>query len=71
MPEDLRAFLQIADGIQLSWKIKKNDHVMPFGMMNLNRLDEIVQIDEKKVQFAALGEAEYDDSSDDEGSDED
>jgi len=71
LPEDLRAFLQISDGIQLSWKIKKNDHIMPFGMMNLNGLNEIKRIDDKKFHFAILGEPDQDDSSSDESCDDD
>ena len=41
LPDDYKAFLQISDGLQLSWKIKKNEMTIPLGQMNLNRMREI------------------------------
>lgn len=31
LPDDYKAFLQISDGLQLGWKIKKNDQVFNLG----------------------------------------
>jgi hypothetical protein len=31
LPDDYKAFLQISDGLQLTWKIKKNDVPIPLG----------------------------------------
>ena len=31
LPDDYKSFLQISDGLSLTWKIKKNDHIYPLG----------------------------------------
>ena len=38
LPEDYKAFLQISDGLCLTWKIQKNDQLFPLGCIHLNRL---------------------------------
>jgi len=64
LPDDFKAFLQISDGLSLSWKIKKNDMVFNLGMMHLNKLREIKRIREDKFRFASM--VDDDDSSEDE-----
>ena len=64
LPDDFKAFLQISDGLSLSWKIKKNDMVFSLGMMHLNKLREIKRIREEKFRFASM--VDDDDSSEDE-----
>lgn len=66
LPEDYKAFLQISDGLQLGWKIKKNDQILELGSMNLNRLREIKRIQGEKFRFGTLGEPDEDSSDDDE-----
>ena len=41
LPDDFKAFLQISDGLNLNWKIKRNDQSVPLGAMHLNRLRDI------------------------------
>jgi hypothetical protein len=43
LPEDYKAFLQIFDGLNLTWKFK-NDQLLPLGCIHLNRLRDIKQI---------------------------
>ena len=69
MPDDYKAFLQISDGLQLGWKIKKNEQIFNLGSMNLNRLREIKRIKGEKFRFSTLGDS-YEDSSDDDEIDE-
>lgn len=65
LPDDYKAFLQISDGLSLTWKIKKNDQVYPLGCMHLNRLRDIKQIKEDDFQFGSVG-IEYEDSDSEE-----
>ena len=69
LPDDYKAFLQISDGLQLGWKIKKNEQIFNLGSMNLNRLREIKRIKGEKFRFSTLGDS-YEDSSDDDEIDE-
>lgn len=66
LPDDYKAFLQISDGLQLGWKIKKNDMIYNLGSMNLNRLREIKRIKGEKFRFSVLGDNNEDSSDDDE-----
>lgn len=69
LPDDYKAFLQISDGLQLTWKIKKNDfhrndQIFNLGSMHLNKLRDIKQINGEKFKLASIAEEE--DTSDDE-----
>ena len=66
LPDDFKAFLQITDGLQLCWKIKKNDLVIELGSMHLNKLREIQRIQGESFKFATLGEYTEDSSDEDE-----
>jgi tubulin polyglutamylase complex subunit 2 len=66
LPDDFKAFLQISDGLQLTWKIKKNEQTMNLGAMNLNRLREIKRIHGEKFHFSTLGEFDESDSDSEE-----
>ena len=44
LPEDYKAFLQIFDGMSLSWRIKRGDQEIPLGNMHLNKLRDIKRI---------------------------
>ena len=66
LPDDFKAFLQISDGLQLSWQITKNDVICNLGSMNLNRLREIKRIKGEKFRFSVLGDTNEDSSDDDE-----
>jgi hypothetical protein len=58
LPDDYKAFLQISDGLQLGWKIKKNDQVFPLGSMHLNKLRDIKRIKIDRFKFSSVGEEE-------------
>jgi hypothetical protein len=58
--------LQISDGLQLSWKIKKNEMTIPLGSLNLSRLREIKRIRGERFTFSTLGEFDEDSSDEDE-----
>ena len=66
LPDDYKAFLQISDGLQLNWKIRKNEQTINLGSMNLNRLREIKRIKGEKFKFSTLGELDEDSSDEDE-----
>ena len=66
LPDDYKAFLQISDGLQLGWKIKKNDQIFTLGAMNLNRLRDIKRIRGETFTFGALGEDSADETSEEE-----
>ena len=55
IPDDYKAFLQISDGLSLTWKIKKNDQIYPLGSMHLNRLRDIKLFEEDHFVFSAVG----------------
>lgn len=65
LPDDFKAFLQISDGLQLGWKIKKNDQILPLGVMHLSRLRDIKRISGEGFSFGTLGEIDSE-SSDEE-----
>lgn len=67
LPDDYKSFLQISDGLSLSWKIKKNDHIYPFGCMHLNRLRDIKAIKDEFI-FSAVG-ADYEEALEEEKGD--
>lgn len=72
LPDDYKAFLQISDGLSLTWKIKKNDQIYPLGCMHLNRLRDIKLIkEEDKFVFSAVGREYEDSETDEEDDDED
>lgn len=56
LPDDLKAFLQISDGLLLQWKVKLHSQVHPLGLMNLNRLHEIRPIDSEDFLLRRLGD---------------
>lgn len=62
LPDDYKAFLQISDGLSLSWKVKKNDQIYPMGCMHLNRLRDIKPIKEDEFVFSMVGADYYEDS---------
>ena len=66
LPEDYKAFLQIFDGLSLSWRIKRGDQVIPLGNMHLNKLRDIKQIKGESFKFGRIGNTNDADSSDDE-----
>jgi hypothetical protein len=70
LPDDYKAFLQISDGLSLTWKIKKNDQIYPLGCMHLNRLRDIKAIKEDDFVFSSVG-AEYEESDEEESDGED
>lgn len=65
LPEDYKAFLQISDGLNLTWKVKRNDASTPLGSMNLNKLREIKEIEGEVFKFSRIG-SEDSESDDDE-----
>jgi tubulin polyglutamylase complex subunit 2 len=56
LPDDLKAFLQISDGLLLQWKVKLHNQVHPLGLMNLNRLREIRPIESEEFMLKRLGD---------------
>ena len=60
LPDDLKAFLQISDGLLLQWKVKLHNQVHPLGLMNLNRLREIRGIESEEFVLRKLGEDNVD-----------
>jgi len=64
LPDDYKAFLQISDGLNLTWKIKKGDSNIPLGCMHLNKLRDIKKIKGEKFSFSRIGQADDDDSDD-------
>jgi hypothetical protein len=71
LPEDFKAFLQISDGLSLSWKIKRNELSIPLGWMHLNKLRDIKKVKGDAFRFSRIGADDDDDSSDDNGEGED
>ena len=70
LPEDYKAFLQISDGLNLCWKIKRNDSSFPLGYMHLNKLRDIKKIKGENFTFSRIG-ADDDESSDEQEGDAD
>jgi hypothetical protein len=64
LPSDFKAFLQISDGMSLSFKIKKNDSNVQLGQMHLNKLRDIKKLKNEVFKFARIGQFTEDDSED-------
>ena len=47
LPTDLKAFFQISDGMNVSWKVKMNKQECTLGCLSISRLREICPIDSK------------------------
>ena len=60
LPDDYKAFLQISDGLQLNWKIKKSEQIFNLGQMHLNKLRDIKQLKNERYKFAAIGQEDSD-----------
>lgn len=69
LPDDYKAFLQISDGLSLTWRITKGDMSIPLGNMHLNKLRDIKKIKGEKFSFSRIGQADDDDSSEEEKED--
>jgi tubulin polyglutamylase complex subunit 2 len=65
LPEDYKAFLQIFDGMSLSWRIKRGDQEIPLGNMHLNKLRDIKRIKGESFKFGRIGQNDADSSDDD------
>lgn len=63
LPDDLKAFLQISDGLLLQWKVKLHNQVQPLGLMNLNRLREIKPIECEEFLLRRLGDENIEEAS--------
>ena len=66
LPEDYKAFLQISDGLSLTWKIKRNDQNIALGAMHLNKLRDIKKIKGEAFKFSRIGADDDDEASSDE-----
>ena len=66
LPDDYTSFLQMSDGLLLTWKILKGGLTYPLGSMHLNKLSEVQMIKLEKFKLSAVGQ-EY--CSDDENED--
>lgn len=69
LPDDYKAFLQISDGLSLTWRIKKGDMSIPLGNMHLNKLRDIKKIKGEKFTFSRIGQADDAESSEEEKED--
>jgi len=56
LPEDYKAFLQMSDGLQLTWKILKDGTAHPLGSMHLNKLSEVQMVKLAKFKLSAVGQ---------------
>jgi tubulin polyglutamylase complex subunit 2 len=63
LPEDLRSFLLITDGLELDWKIKMNQIVKPLGQMHFNSLKDITAFRLGGYVLRRLGEEPIDTST--------
>ena len=64
LPDDFKAYLQISDGLNLNWKIKKNEQNIPLGAMHLNKLRDIKRIKNEVFKFSKIGADDDDETSD-------
>jgi tubulin polyglutamylase complex subunit 2 len=55
LPDDYKAFLQISDGLSLTWRITKGDMSIPLGNMHLNKLRDIKKVKGEKFSFSRIG----------------
>ena len=44
LPEDLRAFLEVTNGLSLHWDVRVAGRTQPFGRINVNNVDAIIRI---------------------------
>lgn len=66
LPNDIKSFLQISDGILLTWKIIMNSQIYPLGQMHINKLKDIQILDIDRFVLRKLGEEVDSESSDEE-----
>ena len=65
LPEDCKAYMMISDGLNLTWRVKKEDGSTPLGCMHINKLRDIKKIKGETFKFSSLGEADKEELSDD------
>ena len=56
LPDDLKSFLQISDGLLLTWNIRMNDQISSLGKMHLNRLKDLKKVRQRKFRLRKLGD---------------
>ena len=62
LPEDMRSFLLISDGLLLQWKIRMNAQTRPLGQMHFNSLRDITQFRLESYKLRRLGDDPIDTS---------
>jgi len=67
LPEDYKSFLQISDGLLLTWKIIKGGSTHPLGSMHLNKLSEVQMIRLEKFKLSVVGQEYYSDDESEDG----
>ncbi|OMJ78498.1 hypothetical protein SteCoe_21651 [Stentor coeruleus] len=65
LPEDMKSFLLISDGLLLQWKIKMNQMTKPLGQMHFNSLKDITTFKLGNYSLRRLGEDPVDTSLED------
>ena len=60
LPDDMKSFLLISDGMLLQWKIKMNLMVKPLGQMHFNSLKDINRFAMANYSLRRLGEDKVD-----------
>jgi len=65
LPDDYKSFLQISDGLELTWKIKIGNDVEPLGCLHLNKMREIKQVKSNRFKLCKVGVEDDDESDDD------
>jgi tubulin polyglutamylase complex subunit 2 len=63
LPEDMRSFLLISDGLLLQWKIKMNAMTKPLGQMHFNSLKDIIPFRLDNYILKRLGDDPIDTSN--------
>jgi tubulin polyglutamylase complex subunit 2 len=63
LPDDMKSFLLISDGMLLQWKIKMNQMVKPLGQMHFNSLKDINRFAMASYSLRRLGEDRIDTGS--------
>lgn len=56
LPDDMRSFLLISDGLLLQWKIKMNQLIKPLGQMHFNSLKDINRFGLNSYSLKRLGD---------------
>jgi tubulin polyglutamylase complex subunit 2 len=64
LPDDMRSFLLISDGLLLQWKIKMNQQIKPLGQMHFNSLKDINRFGLGSYSLRRLGEDRLDSGND-------